>query len=164
MVVDDAYVYWGMDDGRVRRAPVGGGGFNDLASGQGYVYNLALSGPDLYFLTDIFEAGSLRRVPAGGGAPVEVSTAFQLSSAGGLTFDATYVYFARDTAVYRMPLAGGAVTTLYAVSSGSEYLSGMAIDGDHRYVTGDLAGMAGGFLRRVPLGGGAATPLAVVPL
>ncbi len=109
--------------------------------------------------------GAVMEVPAGGGSTTSIVSGLGRTPFA-ITHDATYVYwstqwyfqgyFAGD--VSKAPVAGGAA--LGVVDDENYELVGVAVDGTNAYYGSYGTLGCAGFLKKVPLAGGAATTLA----
>ena len=107
---------------------------DDLSSAGGPVsgkpWDLVANATDLYF-TD-YDAGTVNKVPLGGGALTAISSGEQQPY--GIAIDDDYVYWSNEGSgvVLRQPLAGGANETVAGGQSQPTYL---ALDGEFIYWT-----------------------------
>jgi hypothetical protein len=130
LVVDDdllriglagQYVYYYLINGTIKRVPIGGGPPEVVAYDS--PEELTGDATHLYFYTSNFggQTPTIRRVPVAGGKVEDVAAAPAAPTA--FTIDDRHVYFLTEggfkgfedvigPAVYRVPLAGGPVTTI----------------------------------------------------
>lgn len=154
IAVDGANVYWtnrGLtpNTGSVNRAPIAGGGaIAPLAAPRNTPLGLAIDGAMVYFSESV-PAGSVNKVPIGGGATTQLVSAFDPA---GLVVDKTRAYYVAG-GVHSVLLAGGPSTLL----SGALAAYGLALDSTFVYVTHNGNNETVG---AVPLGGGAVATLA----
>jgi hypothetical protein len=165
--VDGSNVYWTeLSPGNVMQAPLAGGAPVTLASGQMNPAAVAVDGTSVYWINvQGGAAGSLNKVPIGGGAVVTLvpQVAGAEIGAGNLpntiTVDATSVYFlttgenGNPSQVLSVPVGGGQPTVL--ASEPGEILA-IAIDSTNVYYE------PSNVLKSVPLNGGPPAVLATV--
>jgi hypothetical protein len=103
IVTDGKYVYW-TDDGNpgsVKRAPITGGvAPTILASGQAEAYGIALDPQGEYVYWTNYMGGTVMKVPVDGSGPI-VTLASQQDAPASISVDATNVYWAAGTAIYK---------------------------------------------------------------
>jgi hypothetical protein len=138
IAVDASKVYWTNDPtttgGDVRSIPLSGGTASVLTTPTGPTnpFWLTLSGSTLFWTVDQSAqttTSAIMKVSTGGGSQTLLFTGGQL---GGITSDATYVYYTTSTSIDRLPTTGGAATTLH---SGTFNLGGLAMDASYFYWT-----------------------------
>jgi len=166
IAVDATSVYWtNSTGGTVMKVPLGGGTPTTLASRQANPTAIAVDATSVYWTNRSFCGGSVMKVPLGGGTPVTLASGQVMPT--GIAVDATSVYWTNPLdsngdssggrvttgTVMKVPLGGGAPTTLASQQAGPE---GLAVDGTSVYYT------AGDAVMKLPLGGG--TPVTVVAL
>jgi hypothetical protein len=132
LVIDSSYVYWTDAESQgVYRAPLAGGSPTALATGQQYVFGIAVSASNVFWDTGA-GAGTAALFDASlsGGPPNQLSS---LSNPRSLLTDGTYVYATNlgASTIVRIPIAGGAATTL-ATGVSAWY---MALDATSLYFT-----------------------------
>ncbi len=138
IAVDETSVYWGnvnlTNSGEVvMKAPIGGGPAVTLATGEPDVNSIALYEGNVYWTT--YDPGDVLKVSIDGGEPHVAAS----NPPGGypVTVDATGVYYGTglknlcDGALYRVPVEGGAATTLGTGELGGPY--GIATDATNVY-------------------------------
>jgi hypothetical protein len=159
IAVEGGTVYWtdwaDQFAGSVMTVPVSGGTPSTLVSGLDDAEALAVNGTDVYWCSVIGVAnpGSfVSSVPLSGGAHDALGAGASI-----LVLDATSVYGAAGTYIWRMPLDGGSMTTLV---SNQATITGLAVDSTSVYWTTANTSAAPGTLMQMPLGGGASTTLA----
>jgi sugar lactone lactonase YvrE len=162
IAVDPTNVYWTNDAagngsvGSVMRVPLSGGVTQALASYQAYPEGIVATESEVYWLSQI----GLFQASGDGGAPRTVAVLSGSGPFGGyLVTDKASLYFIADGNLEKVPLGGGAVTTL-ASASGTTY--GIAVDAENVYwATANSAapGNENGAIMKVPLTGG--TPVAL---
>jgi hypothetical protein len=94
--------------------------------------------------------GSVMEAPIGGGTPTTLASA--QDSPWAIALDATSVYWTVKGAVRKVPLKGGAITTMVSLQQSR----GIAVDSTSLY----FADYDAGTVNQMPIGGGAPTPLA----
>ena len=156
---DGAFVYWVEDpSSTVRKVSVNGGPIVTLATGSGPASIIRLT-PDYVYWLDHYDV--VKRVSKNGGGVESVAGPV----AGGLTdfvLDGAYVYLSEQDGgvIGRVPLAGGAITTL--VPSQPDQNRRLAIDATTLYWIDQLqigkVSIAGGPSHSVVLGGLGADP------
>nr|MBK7068859.1 DUF5050 domain-containing protein [Deltaproteobacteria bacterium] len=159
--VDGAYVYWAtFGGGTVARCPKTGGPVTVLASGQNSPTAVGLWGDNVYWSS--FTGGTITRQSLSTGARSVIATGLPIRL-GGLSTDGTYLYMAAGEGggagqgvVSRVPLAGGAATT---IATGGSYSWATAIDAQYIY----WANAGNNTVMRMPLAGGTPTVAATVP-
>jgi hypothetical protein len=135
--------------GAILSVPAAGGAITTVAAGEAADAGARASdpGPIALDATSVYWTESLRHLvrKAGlaGGAPVTLATTDSLPSA--IVVDATYVYWVEDdmaTTVWlrRVPLGGGAVTTLFTAPEQLYDGHFLAQDATHLYWTNRLEG------------------------
>ena len=72
IVVDSTSVYWGSDDGTVRKIPVGGGAVTTLAANSQTPRRLAIDAAYVYWVS--FDGGTVQKVPVNGGTVLTLAT------------------------------------------------------------------------------------------
>jgi hypothetical protein len=142
--------------GSVMKVPLGGGTPVALATGQDALTAIAVGGSHVYWTT----ASSLMSVPIDGGTSVEVASWKAGAVAGdGMVVDGTSVYWTASTqpldqlSLMKVPAAGGKATSL-----GTLLFPQIAVHDGYVYGHASEAG-SGAAMARVPVAGGAPTPL-----
>jgi hypothetical protein len=142
MAMDDTHVYWVVEGGRpsgaaaLRRMPRDGGAIETLYTMPARTYALALDATDVYFAhtTDGTFAGAVWRLPKAGGAPVQLTAAFNPTS---IAVDATHVYYSAAVSppgsVWRIAKSGGGAPELVADDVDNPW--DLAVDATHLYVS-----------------------------
>lgn len=126
LAVDSNYAYWAdQGTGSILRVPLGGGQVATLASGQASPWRLAVT-PSEVVWTNAGDGGSVVAVSLDGGPPTTLAAG--VPSMGGIAVDSTNVYWSPLLSLLKVPLAGGAVTTL---STGN--YEGVAVDSVSAY-------------------------------
>ncbi len=113
IAVDSTSVYWVTEDGNVMKVARSGGTATTLATGQsGAGRSLAIDGTSAYWTNTVAQTGSVMKVSLDGGTPVTLSS--PEDAPYGIAVDGASVYWtnANGGTVRRMPLAGGAITTI----------------------------------------------------
>ena len=161
IAVDNAYVYFttyvsSPNTWTVRRVPIGGGPSAALVSTGKALRGLATDGTNVYWEEERYPdpggpQSSVRAIPVGGGAPVDLATGL-LALRGGLVVRDTDLFFADvnyvDTyRVMKVSTGGGSVTVLATVPS-PELPTDIAVDDTKVYWT------IKGAVKAVPSGGG----------
>jgi hypothetical protein len=152
IALDETSVYWGGQSAdTVRKVSQNGGSITTLASGQPATGGLAVDATSVYWTGGY---AGVMKMARGGGAPVLLAT----QGGEGLAIDSHDVYWTsrsgqHDGGVLRVPLDGGAVSTLASVPDLPEAI---ALDAVNVYT----AGYSDGTLLAIPLGGGPITTLA----
>jgi hypothetical protein len=162
IAVDATSVYWTNDDlredfnGSVMQVPLGGGIFQALASSQVAPEGVVVTESAVYWLSGV----GVFQPAVDGGAPRTVAVLSGLGPFGGyLAADKANLYFIAGGNLQRVPLGGGAVTTLTSTSGTTH---GIAVDAENVYwatVNDAAAGYANGAIMKLPLTGG--TPVAL---
>jgi hypothetical protein len=117
LAVDGANVYWGTSDGRVMKAPNGGGAATTLAFYETNVLQMVIDATSVYWATG---TGDVIRTPIAGGASSNVVVG--VDSIEGIAVDSTALYWTTPSsggfasnlpaALHKVSLAGGAPETL----------------------------------------------------
>ena len=158
LAVDSSYVYWSnYNDGRVMRAPLGGGAPSTLASGPANgPRGIAVDGAAVYWADQA--TGTISRMPLAGGTPTVLATG--QASPYGVAVDGTSVYWVNldGGEVRKVPKVGGAMVTLV---TGERHPFYVVVDGGFLYWTaaGDDS-QSNGRVARVPVSGGAVEVIA----
>lgn len=157
IVVDDTNVYWATKT-EIRKMPLGGDKPVTLASSSGVPQSLILSGGYVYWTTSM---AKLMRAAIDGSKVEELVDGSASNIAfTGLAMDETYLYWGsrglvgtNTDSIFKMPIAGGPVTTL---ATGQVQPAHVAVNATHVYWTnvGDFHDEVG--LIRAPLEGGIA--------
>jgi hypothetical protein len=164
---DESRIYWttGVEDGTVASVAKTGGVVKVLASKLENPAGLALHGDDVYWVErgpsfgpGNNVSGAIKRVSKSGGAVTTLlSGQPDLDS---IVVDAATIYFGGDGGLYKMPIAGGAVTTMH-VPTVPEFHSPsvpvLVADATHLYFT---AVHGAGPILKIAKSGGAVTVLA----
>jgi len=163
LVVDATHVYFterrGMQMSHVYRAPIAGGATMDLATIPTLANGLQLSGGNVYVA--VGEIPQLYRIPQAGGAPVPLVTGADGGAPTSLVIDGNRIIYATTRPMLSVvPLAGGAVADFANVGDVQALPQNLAIAGGYLYYANFGAT---GNVGRVPLSGGAPTPLASQP-
>jgi hypothetical protein len=175
IAVDATHVYWAnvgtladagggiiSGTGSIVKTPVGGGVPVTLASGQALPTGIVVDATNVYWTNEgdsdpsSAPVGTVMSVPLGGGAAITLASGQSMPQS--IAVDATSVYWTNESSMLegmggvlvsgyavKVPLGGGAVTTL-ASSSGPS--AGIAVDATNVYWA------AGGNVMSVPLNGG----------
>ena len=109
IAVDATSVYWGSA-ARVMKMSLGGGALAPLASLENGADAIAIDKTNVYFTEN--DTNVLGSVALGGGAPPVMLGAPPALVINGMTIDSKNVYLTIDSAVMKVPLGGGAMTTL----------------------------------------------------
>ena len=155
IALDTTDLYWTNEgDATVAKLPIDGGTPTLLAAEGGSL--IAVDTTSVYWAT----AGSIRKVPIGGGVPTTLVAAQKPT---GIAVDTSSVYWTTESSLLKLPLGGGSTTTL-STSFGSP--KGVTTDGKNVYwvtqpPTGGYSGNGGGLgkVMKVPVSGGTATTL-----
>jgi hypothetical protein len=157
IAVDTENIYWTTET-ELRKMPLSGGAPTTIATGYGAPQSIVAAGEYVYFTAS---PAKLVRAAIAGGDVVELIDESATNAAFmGLALDATHLYWASRGAVgagngsvLRMPIKGGAVTTL---ATGQADPTQIAVGTTHVYWTntGDFHADVG--LMRVPVTGGEA--------
>ncbi len=135
LVVDSQYAYWteggtGVADGSIQRVPLTGGSALTIASGLVSPNSLAIDATNVYWV-DADQGGSVESAPIGGGTARVLAAG--LGGLYGLVVDSASAYTLVGSEVIKVPLGGGAVTTIAnnayrgaVVSSTSVYFVGVS--------------------------------------
>jgi hypothetical protein len=112
LVVDGGIIYWtDYDAGTVNRVPAGGGATTTIYPGPGRATDLAVAGGYVFFSN----GADLLRIPTGGGTSLVLANA-EVTNISFVKADATYAWYMTNyNIVRRVPIGGGALST---VSSG----------------------------------------------
>ena len=149
VAVDAENVYWAtFTSGTVATCPKAGGAVRVLASGESGPLGIGVWGRDVYWTS--FSGGTVTRYNLDSAARTVLATGLPSGLGGGST-DGTSIYLTSLYAneIYRMPIGGGALTTL---ATGQAYPVLTAIDQQHAYwANGDS-----GRITRAPRAGGTA--------
>jgi hypothetical protein len=116
-----------------------------LVTSTGIVYEVPVQGSS---------NNVIARAPLSGGSAVMLASVSGSNSA--LATDGTTIYFADDTALKRIPIAGGPVTVLATLADDPSEVTGLAVVGSNLVSTQE-----GGTVSSVPLTGGSPTTLAI---
>jgi hypothetical protein len=116
--------------------------------------SLAIDATNLYWSTYAQPRTIMKRALAGG-PPVLLAVAPNIT--GQLAIQAGYLYWAEATAVKRISIDGGLMTT---VLSSTEAFSAIAVDDENVYWSHNVFPTTSSTLMKSPLAGGAATPIA----
>ncbi len=149
IALDTSNAYYGSVAGggvAIQSAPLAGGSVSTLGTVKGSLLprGIAANGTSVYCAVYASGGGGgIFEVPLGGGTPTEVWTGGSKSQPFDVALDDTNVYWSDQGtgAVYSMPQAGGAVTTLAASSDGLVGPTFIAVDFTNVYVA-DPAGSA----------------------
>jgi len=141
-----------------------GGCLVALASGQVWPDALATDDTSVYWVdNDDVGGGVAMKVPVGGGTPITLAA--NVANPGVIVVDAVSAYwtgggwFATDPdTVVKVPLGGGALTTLVSVPSGVNGPRVIAVDPTSLYWSSGWTG--GAAMTKTPLDGGTPTRLA----
>ncbi|MEW6128691.1 MAG: C25 family cysteine peptidase [Acidobacteriota bacterium] len=144
-----------FDDGSLRVLNA-----QNLTSGNQNPMGVAVDATNIYWLEQ--SSGELKKMPKMGGAMTTLASG--LSNPRLLVVNGDFLYFTEDTSPYRIgkiAISGGSITTLINVPpdlQDSLGAKGLAVDGTYVYWTEGCCGS--GKVRKIPVGGGAATLLA----
>lgn len=118
LATDGTHVYWG-DSGaasQVRRVAIDGTGATALATNlNGGIFGFAVDATYVYFATNLDNALYVVKKDGSGAVSTLVATANPPSA---ITIDGGFVYWTESSKLARVPVGGGAVTTLANYSSG----------------------------------------------
>jgi hypothetical protein len=131
-----------------------------VIGGQADAWTIAVDETNVYWSTQTSSPtdynGAVRMAPVGGGPPSVVASA--LGWPGGITVDATNIYWTDEIGtVAKRAIAGGPITTI-ASNQNSPY--GIAVDATSVYFTLDPYQAQGGVSKAGIGGGGGTTPIA----
>ena len=113
---DGTNIYWSdfdMQGGAFVMAPVGGGTPTVLATALSNPGDIAIEGSNVYFANSSTLFGTkFWKVPLGGGTPVMLALTTAFNIRADIAVDATNVYWAGYRTIGKMPVGGGAITTV----------------------------------------------------
>lgn len=120
VVVAGGFAYFLDGDKTIRRAPATGGAAFMLVQGAGSFErygDIATDGSYVYFTTTVDQssyAGSVLRVPVGGGAPTEIHKVISAGQPHGIALFGGDVYWTQHLSgsIYKAPVGGGGATLL----------------------------------------------------
>jgi hypothetical protein len=144
LTTDGTYVYYSDQSGNISRVPVAGGTPTLIHQDPHYAATLATDGVNLYWLShDDATTGSVTQMPAGGGPTIVLAGPYSNPPAG-LAIDRQYVYWTANNAILRVPIGGGAVTTVESLAlRGDAVWPGLLAVTDRSVVWVDTGGDAG---------------------
>jgi hypothetical protein len=118
LAVGATSVYWADETaGAIMKTPIAGGASVNFATTSG-PFSMAIDATNVYWFSD--GSGTIVKEPIAGGTATPLGN---VSSSGGfgpqdIAVDATSVYWTNDFSVVKVPIAGGASTTLSSTSGG----------------------------------------------
>ncbi len=125
MTADTTHLYWtGYYLGTVTRQALSGGPAVTLASGENHPDALLLDAGTLYISTD----NGIKTIPAGGGPVTYVA-----SASGDLAKEGAFLYVAGGSALSRVDIRDGSVTSLLTGGTGVYSWTKPAVASDHIY-------------------------------
>jgi hypothetical protein len=162
IAVDASSVYWATYlNNALTKMPQTGGPFGNLYSAvdpQDGPFAVAVDASNVYWTS--FWGGTVLAMPKKGGAAPTTLFSGANTNPDGVAVDATYLYFSYlgnveptdGTTIMKLPLAGGAPTTVTTVPT---VVSDIAVDASRIYWTTEYDGT----VVQMPLGGGSPTTL-----
>jgi len=131
IAVDSNSLYWIENDfngtGALKKIPLSGGTPTTLASGINAQY-MVLDTNNIYFVNTTASGAVLEKISKDGVTTTPLATN-SVSIGSGIYVDSDYVYFS-DSAIEKVPVNGGAVSTL-----GAGHIRGITSDGTYLYWT-----------------------------
>lgn len=126
-----AHVYWVDSLDTIRRVPKAGGAAETVAAGLAAVTDLVVDGEHVYAYEN--DAARIVRIPAAGGAPVEIAPAHRGVSTR-LAVSGGFLYVLDPWALVRVPVAGGALEPLLGLEAIAEPTA-LVVDASGAYFT-----------------------------
>ncbi len=174
LALDATWVYWtDLVRGAVVRAPKAGGAIEAIASGQARPMSIAREGDMLVWSNEgeqteskgnAYTAGSIMRMPSGGGAPITIASgvgrpALVAVAKGWAYWTADSPSGYTSTAIWRAPIDGSEKAV--PIADGLRQVLRLVVSGDDLLFTQYLSPNA--TLTRVAVTGGASTSIVSTP-
>jgi hypothetical protein len=175
LALDDTWLYWtDLVRGAVVRAPKAGGAIETIASGQARPMSVAREGDVLVWSNEgeqtelkgnSYDAGSIMRMSTSSGPPIAIATGvgrprFVAVAKGWAYWTADSPSGYTSTAIWRAPIDGSAKPV--PIADGLRQVMRLVVSGDDVLFTEYLSPNT--TLTRVPMTGGASTPIVATPI